>query len=183
MDVGRAAIGRTLVLFTSHASLQTTRLGIRETLDKYGIQLLAQGIDGSPSNLVDDFMRYPESVLLGTAALWEGVDIPGGVLKALVIARLPFRVPTEPVFAARSELFQDPFNEYALPQSILRFRQGFGRLIRGEQDRGIVVILDQRIVSRPYGSVFLDSIPECNVVTGYIRDIPEVSKRWLSRKA
>ncbi len=181
LDVGRAAIGRTLVLFTSHASLQTTRLGIRETLDKYGIQLLAQGIDGSPSNLVDDFMRNPESVLLGTAALWEGVDIPGGILKALVIARLPFRVPTEPVFAARSELFQDPFNEYALPQSILRFRQGFGRLIRGEQDRGIVVILDQRIVSRPYGSVFLDSIPECNIVTGYIRDIPEVSKRWLSR--
>ena len=95
----------------------------------------------------------------------------------------PETLPELQKYVSAEVHFQDPFNEYALPQSILRFRQGFGRLIRGEQDRGIVLILDQRIVSRPYGSVFLDSIPECNVVTGYIRDISEVSKRWLSRKA
>ncbi len=119
-------------------------------------------------------------MLLGTASFWEGVDIPGGALKALVVARLPFNVPTEPVFAARSQLFEDPFNQYAVPQSVLRFRQGFGRLIRGEEDRGVVVVLDQRIISRRYGRVFLESIPECTVSKGSLRELSREVEKWLA---
>jgi DNA polymerase-3 subunit epsilon/ATP-dependent DNA helicase DinG len=126
-------------------------------------------------------MQSPESVLLGTASFWEGVDIPGGALKALVVARLPFNVPTEPVFAARSQLFEDPFNQYAVPQSVLRFRQGFGRLIRGEEDRGVVVVLDQRILSRPYGRVFLESLPRCTVVKGSLRELSQDVQQWIAK--
>ena len=180
IDICRAAEGRTMGLFTSHASLQTARSGIKDALEREGYQVLGQGVDGSPRALLEAFLREPKSVLLGTASFWEGVDIPGGALKALVVARLPFNVPTEPVFAARSQLFDDPFNQYAVPQSVLRFRQGFGRLIRGEEDRGVVVVLDQRIASRRYGRVFLESIPECTVSKGGIRELSVEVKRWLA---
>ena len=180
IDICRAAGGRTMGLFTSHASLQAARSGIKDTLERDGYQVLGQGVDGPPRALLEAFLREPKSVLLGTASFWEGVDIPGGALKALVVARLPFNVPTEPVFAARSQLFDDPFNQYAVPQSVLRFRQGFGRLIRGEEDRGVVVVLDQRIVSRRYGRVFLESIPECTESRGMLRDLPREVGRWLA---
>ena len=180
VDICRAADGRTMGLFTSHASLQTARSGIKDALEREGYQVLGQGVDGSPRALLEAFLREPKSVLLGTASFWEGVDIPGGALKALVVARLPFNVPTEPVFAARSQLFEDPFNQYAVPQSVLRFRQGFGRLIRGEEDRGVVVVLDQRIISRRYGRVFLESIPECTVSKGSLRELSQEVERWLA---
>ena len=180
MDICRAAGGRTMGLFTSHASLQTARTGIKDVLEREGYQVLGQGVDGTPRALLEAFLREPKSVLLGTASFWEGVDIPGGALKALVVARLPFNVPTEPVFAARSQLFEDPFNQYAVPQSVLRFRQGFGRLIRGEEDRGVVAVLDQRIVARRYGRVFLESIPECTLSKGALRELPREVERWLS---
>ena len=178
-DVCRAAGGRTMALFTSHASLQAIRAGIREELAAEGYQVLGQGVDGTPRQLLAVFQEKPESVLLGTASFWEGVDIPGGALKALIVARLPFNVPTEPVFAARSQLFRDPFNQYAVPQAVLRFRQGFGRLIRGEQDRGVVVVLDGRVASRPYGRVFLKSIPKCTMIQGSLRELPQAIRQWL----
>ena len=180
IDICRAAGGRTMGLFTSHASLQAARSGIRETLERDGYRVMAQGVDGTPRALLETFLNDPKSVLLGTASFWEGVDIPGGALKALVVARLPFNVPTEPVFAARSELFQDPFNQYAVPQSVLRFRQGFGRLIRGEEDRGVVIVLDQRIISRRYGRAFIESIPECTRSSGNLRELRREVERWLS---
>ena len=180
MDICRAAGGRTMGLFTSHASLQATRSGIKDSLEGDGFRVLAQGVDGPPRALLETFLKEPKSVLLGTASFWEGVDIPGGALKALVVARLPFNVPTEPVFAARSQLYEDPFNQYAVPQSVLRFRQGFGRLIRGEEDRGVVVVLDQRIISRRYGRVFLESIPECTVSKGSLRELSREVEKWLA---
>jgi DNA polymerase-3 subunit epsilon/ATP-dependent DNA helicase DinG len=180
IDVCRAAGGRTMGLFTSHAALQATRAGIKDDLEGLGFKVLAQGVDGTPRSLLESFLQRPESVLLGTASFWEGVDIPGGALKALVVARLPFNVPTEPVFAARSQLFEDPFNQYAVPQSVLRFRQGFGRLIRGEEDRGVVVVLDQRILSRSYGPVFLESLPGCTVMKGSLRELPQAVQRWIA---
>jgi predicted DnaQ family exonuclease/DinG family helicase len=181
IDICRAAGGRTMGLFTSHAALQATRTGIREELEGLGFKVLAQGVDGTPRNLLTSFMQNPESVLLGTASFWEGVDIPGGALKAIVVARLPFNVPTEPVFAARSQMFEDPFNQYAVPQSVLRFRQGFGRLIRGEEDRGAVVVLDQRILSRGYGPVFLESLPGCTVVKGSLRELYQDVQQWIAK--
>ena len=167
-------------LFTSHASLQAARSGIKESLERDGYKVMAQGVDGPPRALLEAFLNEPKSALLGTASFWEGVDIPGGALKALVVARLPFNVPTEPVFAARSQLFEDPFNQYAVPQSVLRFRQGFGRLIRGEEDRGVVIVLDQRIASRRYGRVFLESLPECTRFNGSLRELAGEVERWLS---
>ncbi len=181
MDVSRAAGGRTLGLFTSHAALQATRSGIRSELEGAGIRTLAQGVDGTPRSLMDAFLQNPESVLLGTSSFWEGVDISGGALKALVVARLPFNVPTDPVFAARSEMFDDAFNQYAVPQAVLRFRQGFGRLIRGEEDRGVVVVLDSRVWSRPYGRAFQESLPNCTTMKGTLRELPHAISRWIAR--
>ncbi|MEW6649901.1 MAG: helicase C-terminal domain-containing protein, partial [Chloroflexota bacterium] len=121
-----------------------------------------------------------KAVLLGTRAFWEGVDIPGEALSVLVIVKLPFDVPSDPIIAARSETFEDAFNEYQLPEAILRFRQGFGRLIRTQSDRGVVVILDRRILSKQYGKSFISSLPECKVHIGSLRDLPALTARWLN---
>jgi len=96
-----------------------------------------------------------------------------------VITKLPFSVPNDPVFSARSEGFDDAFGEYAVPQAILRFKQGFGRLIRSKEDRGIVVVLDRRLLSKRYGQTFLNSLPECTVVKRPLADLPSAAARWL----
>ena len=178
-DAAIAAGGRTMALFTSHASLQATASAIRSDLQGRGIAVLAQGVDGSPQQLVRRFLDDPTSVLLGTASFWEGVDLPGESLKVLLVARLPFSVPTEPVFAARSQLYEDPFYEYAVPQSVLRLRQGFGRLIRTKFDRGVAIILDRRIVSRKYGKSFIDSLPPVTVESCGLNDLGAQVKRWI----
>ena len=175
-----ATKGKTLVLFTSHAALRATHASLRDTLLEEGIQVLAQGIDGAPKQLLANFRSNSKTVLLGTNSFWEGIDVVGEALSVLVIVRLPFSVPTEPVFAARSELFEDPFNQYALPQAALRFKQGFGRLIRSKTDRGALVVLDRRIISKPYGAVFLDSLPLCTVRVGSCKDMPQEVAAWLA---
>jgi len=98
----------------------------------------------------------------------------------LVIVKLPFEVPTDPIIAARSETFDDPFYEYQLPEAILRFRQGFGRLIRTQSDRGVVAVLDKRLLSKRYGRSFLDSLPDCKVQVGSLADLPGAASRWLN---
>jgi Rad3-related DNA helicase/DNA polymerase III epsilon subunit-like protein len=173
--------GRTLVLFTSHGQLRQTHEALRAPLEAQRVVLLGQNIDGSRARLLETFRAGPRAVLLGTTSFWEGVDVPGEALSCLVIARLPFAVPTEPVFAARSELFDDPFREYAVPQAILRFKQGFGRLIRSRSDRGVVAVLDRRLVSKSYGRAFLGSLPDCVVRTGPARDLPATAASWLER--
>jgi DNA polymerase-3 subunit epsilon/ATP-dependent DNA helicase DinG len=107
------------------------------------------------------------------------VDLAGEALQALVLARLPFDVPTDPVFAARCEQYEEPFVQYAVPRAVLRFRQGFGRLIRGEGDRGVVVILDKRVVSRNYGSLFLNSLPSCAIKRVNINSLARLVGEWL----
>jgi DNA polymerase-3 subunit epsilon/ATP-dependent DNA helicase DinG len=178
-DLGRAAGGRTLVLFTSHADLRAARQVTQEVLGREGINVLGQGIDGSARQLTRALQASDRTVLLGAASFWEGVDIPGDSLSVLIIARLPFGVPTEPVTAARSALYDDAFNQYMLPQAILRFRQGFGRLIRSKTDRGVVVVLDRRIVSKRYGVEFLESLPGCGVREAALREMPDMVERWL----
>ena len=179
--LAQAAGGRTMALFTSHSSLRAARAAVRGDLESEGIQVLAQGVDGAPRQLLEQFMRWPRSVLLGTASFWEGVDLAGAALQVLVLARLPFEVPTEPIFAARSELYEAPFRDYAVPQAVLRFRQGFGRLIRTKSDRGVVVVLDRRITSRSYGKLFLDSLPQCQVSRGRLTELPATVRDWLRR--
>ena len=161
IDLTRASRGRALVLFTSHGSLRAAHAVACEPLAREGINVLAQGIDGSPRQLIRALQSTPNVVLLGTSSFWEGVDVPGDALSLLIMARLPFAVPTDPVFAARSALYDDPFSQYAVPQAVLRFKQGFGRLIRTKTDRGVLVVLDQRIVSKTYGPEFLGSLPAC----------------------
>lgn len=181
VEVCSASRGRTLVLFTSHAALKATQSAVQSPLEQEGILVLAQGVDGTPKQLLASFKAHPQTVLLGTASLWEGIDVVGDALSVLVIAKLPFNVPTEPVFAARSQLLDDPFNEYAVPQAAIRFRQGFGRLIRSKNDRGAVIIFDKRIQTKRYGSAFLDSIPMCTVVRGPSRELPRAVAQWLDR--
>jgi DNA polymerase-3 subunit epsilon/ATP-dependent DNA helicase DinG len=125
------------------------------------------------------FQEDPKAVLLGTSSFWEGVDIADNAMKVLVVARLPFNVPTEPVFAARSGLYEQPFMQYAVPQAVLRFRQGFGRLIRNKSDRGVVVVLDSRITSKPYGRSFLGSVPPATVLRGELAEVMSGVREWL----
>ena len=172
-----------MVLFTSHSALQTTYRAIKRPLEAEGILVLAQRMDGSPRQLIDRLKSHPETVLLGTNSFWEGVDIVGDALSLLVITRLPFSVPSDPVFAARSELFDDPFNAYAIPQAVLRFKQGFGRLIRSSTDRGVCVVLDRRTVSRRYGSSFVRSLPDCTVAVGPTSELPARATEWLQARS
>ena len=177
--VARASQGGVLGLFTSHAGLQATRRGIKTALEAEGIQVLAQGVDGPPHRLLESALGNRNTVLLGTSSLWEGVDLPGDLLRVVVLARLPFSVPTDPVFAARSEKFPDPFKQYAVPQAVLRFRQGFGRLIRTKSDRGVVVVLDRRITSKNYGNIFLRSLPHCTIREVSLREMETDVADWL----
>ncbi|MFL5761545.1 MAG: helicase C-terminal domain-containing protein [Thermomicrobiales bacterium] len=171
--------GRTLVLFTSHVALQSAYRATRGQLGERGVLVLAQRIDGSARQLIDRLKADPNVVVFGTATFWEGVDVVGPALSAIVITKLPFSVPSDPVFAARSELFEEPFLQYAVPQAVLKFKQGFGRLIRSSKDRGICVVLDRRIVSKRYGASFVQSLPACTVSVGSVDDLPNESLSWL----
>jgi DNA polymerase-3 subunit epsilon/ATP-dependent DNA helicase DinG len=178
-ELAVAAHGRTLVLFTSYASLQQTYSGIKRKLENEGIALLAQRIDGSPRRLIERMRLGGSVVVFGAATFWEGVDIAGPALSALAIVRLPFAVPTDPVIAARSELFENPFMDYSVPQAILRFKQGFGRLIRRHEDVGVCAILDRRVVSKRYGRSFLESLPDCSVTIGSRHILGDTAAQWL----
>jgi len=174
-----ATQGRTLVLFTSYAQLQRTASRIGPSLEKEHIRLLTQQSGTSRHTLLEAFREEEKAVLLGTRSFWEGVDIPGEALSVLVITRLPFHVPTDPIVAARAETFEFPFDQYMVPEAILRFRQGFGRLIRTQYDRGVVVILDRRVLTKRYGGSFITSLPQCRVLEGTIADLPRHTTRWL----
>lgn len=178
-ELARAAQGRTMALFTSYASLRAVATQVRGPLEAEGIRVLAQSVDGSAAQLLERFQADPKALLLGAASFWEGVDLVGDQLQVLVLVRLPFAVPTDPVFAARSETFDDPFSEYALPQAILRFRQGFGRLIRSSSDRGAVAVLDSRFLSRAYGQAFRASLPPARIVTPPLAELGGVVRAWL----
>jgi DNA polymerase-3 subunit epsilon/ATP-dependent DNA helicase DinG len=180
IDAIAATRGRALVLFTSHAMLGDVARSITEPLQDRGIVVLAQRRDGSPQQLVDRLRRESHVAVLGTSSFWEGVDVAGEALSLLVITRLPFSVPSDPVFAARSESFEDAFGGYAVPQAVLRFKQGFGRLIRSSQDRGVCAVLDRRILTKRYGATFVHSLPECTVEVGSALDLAGAAQRWLS---
>lgn len=179
-EAARAAGGRTLALFTSHGAVRGAAAGLRGPLAADGIGVLAHDLDGGPARLLRALAERPRSIVLGTAALWEGVDVPGPALSQLVLARLPFPVPTDPIHAARAALHEDSFDEYMLPQAVLRFRQGFGRLIRGPHDRGVFLILDRRVSARAYGEAFLDALPDCERRTLGAREAPAAVAAWLA---
>ena len=180
VELCKASRGRALVLFTSHSAVRSTYRAIQRPLEDAGIMVLGHNIDGSRKQLLERFRNNPGTVLLGTSSFWEGIDVVGDALSLLVIAKLPFAVPTDPVFAARAEGFEDSFLQYSVPNAILRFKQGFGRLIRSANDRGAAVILDRRISSKRYGQAFLDSLPECTIRRGPTANMPGVVANWLA---
>lgn len=179
LKLSKATRGRTLGLFTSFAQLRTTAQAIADPLAASGIQVYIQGEGSSRHALLETFRNSEKAVLLGTRSFWEGVDVPGKALSVLVIARLPFDVPNDPIIEARSETYEMPFDQYTVPEAILRFRQGFGRLIRTRSDRGVVVILDKRIMSKQYGRYFLDSLPNCTMRPGSLANLPRAALSWL----
>ncbi len=179
VELTKASRGRALVLFTSYSSLRAAHKLAADALRDEGIDALAQGADGSPRQLVRALQANPQTVIFGTASFWEGVDIAGEALSLLIMTRLPFNVPTDPVHAARSAAYDEPFMQYTLPQAILRFKQGFGRLIRAKTDRGVMVVLDRRIVSKKYGAAFLESLPPCPVREALLREMPELVRECL----
>jgi ATP-dependent DNA helicase DinG len=152
--------GRTLVLFTSYGQLRQSADALRKDLP--GLGVLCQG-EMPAYRLVELFKGVPNSVLLGTASFWQGIDIPGEALQCVVIAKLPFAVPDDPIIEARMERLKNPFFEFQVPQATLLFRQGFGRLIRSKTDRGAVAVLDSRIQTKNYGKWFLRSVPQCRI--------------------
>jgi DNA polymerase-3 subunit epsilon/ATP-dependent DNA helicase DinG len=180
INLCKATGGRALVLFTSYDQLRRTSAAISPTLAKEEILVYEQGEGASPHSLLEIFRTTDRAVLLGTRSFWEGVDVPGQALSVLVIVKLPFDVPSDPVIAARSETFDDPFNEYQLPEAILRFRQGFGRLIRTQFDHGLVVVLDKRILTKKYGKMFLSSLPGCTVKQGKLEELARAARGWLN---
>ena len=179
LATGIAAAGRTLVLFTATSALRNTYHALLERFNEHDINLIGQGIDGSNKVILERFKSEPRSVLFGTASFWEGVDVAGDALSALVITKLPFAVPTDPIYAARAEQFSDAFREFSIPQSILKFKQGFGRLVRAQDDCGVVVVLDKRLVTKRYGEQFLQSLPPTTVRTGPVAAISSLVRRCV----
>ena len=180
LQLMKATGGRGLVLFTSNQQLQTTARAISEPLAQAGIQVFEQSRGASRHALLEGFRTSENAVLFGTRSFWEGVDVPGPALSVLAIVRLPFDVPSDPIVAARSETYESPFDQYMVPEAILRFRQGFGRLIRTRSDRGIVAIFDRRLLSKSYGRTFVESLPRCTIRQGPLVDLPEAAQRWLN---
>jgi ATP-dependent DNA helicase DinG len=177
----RAMGGKTLVLFTSYSQLRTTAKVLGPALARDDIIVYEQSDGSSRRQLLENFKNSEHGVLLGTRSFWEGVDVPGEALSCLAIVRLPFAVPTDPIFAARSETFEQAFMEYSVPDAILRFRQGFGRLIRTAADRGIVVVFDKRLLTKTYGQTFLKSLPDCTVRRSPYAELGRAVAEWMSR--
>jgi len=176
----QATAGRTLVLFTSYTQLRQTSQAIAPLLAEKDIMVYEQGEGASPHALLENFRTTERAVLLGTRAFWEGVDVPGEALSVLVIVKLPFDVPSDPIVASRAETFEDPFSQYTLPEAILRFRQGFGRLIRTQYDRGVVAVLDRRLLTKRYGRAFTESLPPCSLRVGPLANLPQTAAQWLN---
>jgi len=181
-DSVMASRGNALILFTSYIMLETVYKNIHGKLEDKGILTLKQGAFPR-ARLLDKFRIEDNSVLFATDSFWEGVDVPGDALKLVIITRLPFRVPTDPIIEARVEYMENQglnsFTDYSVPVAVLKFKQGFGRLIRTRTDKGAVLVLDKRLISKFYGKYFLNSLPDCARLMDSSENIVSVLKSFL----
>lgn len=184
LAIAKITRGRMLVLFTSYDMLRKAYYQLKEFISNDEFILIGQGISsGSRAKLTKNFKKFDQAILFGTSSFWEGVDIPGEDLSCLIIVRLPFSPPDNPIFEARSEKLKqlgiNPFMELSLPQAIIRFKQGFGRLIRSSNDRGVVFVFDRRITETRYGKFFIDSLPKVPLNENSLEDLLYDLEKWL----
>ncbi len=168
------ARGNTFILFTSYSTLNYLYYLLKDDLEARGFDLFIQGM--APRNqLINMYKTSRKPVLFGTDSFWEGVDVKGEKLSSVIMVKLPFKVPSEPVVEAIIENLtkegKNAFMEYQIPESIIKFKQGVGRLIRSKEDKGIITILDNRLISKRYGRLFLDSLPTSKVIFKKCSDI------------
>lgn len=177
----RASRGGVFVLFTSYQMMNACA----EALRSVPFPLFVQG-EQDRRALLEGFRKRRDAVLFGTDSFWEGVDVVGDTLRCVILTKLPFKVPTEPLIQARLQAIEEaggnPFGQYSLPQAVVKFKQGFGRLIRSATDRGVIVCLDRRLVEKPYGKAFITSLPDCPRVIGKTADLASALKSHLEKK-
>ncbi|WP_310257804.1 ATP-dependent DNA helicase DinG [Fictibacillus barbaricus] len=183
-DIAKVTKGRMLVLFTSYEMLRETHSAFKNLMKQEEFVLIAQGVDsGSRARLTKNFQRFDNSILFGTNSFWEGIDIPGDDLSCLVIIRLPFTPPDQPVMEAKSEKLKaaggNPFYDLSLPQAIIRFKQGFGRLVRSSRDKGAVFVFDRRMIETRYGKSFVQSLPKLPVSIKPVEELVEELEEWM----
>jgi ATP-dependent DNA helicase DinG len=183
LELAHASDGGMFVLFTSHGALRRTAAAVRGEIGGRW-PLLVQG-EGQRDQLLRRFRDSGSAILLGTDSFWEGVDVPGRALRVLILAKLPFKVPTEPLTAARLERLEakglDGFSHYLVPHAALKLKQGFGRLIRSQRDVGAVVLLDRRVVTKRYGPLVLDGLPPAERVIGRWEDVRDACEEFFAR--
>jgi len=182
-EISELMQGRTLVLFTSHRVLRLVHYQLQREWESYDLEVLSQGINGNRDTILKEFMQKERCVLMGTNTFWEGIDVPGDDLRCVVMVKLPFSSPETPIIKAKSGLLKkhgkDPFNELLLPEAVIRFKQGFGRLIRTKDDQGVVVLLDDRAVKKNYGRSFIKSLPISSYFKGDARMVLGEVSKWI----
>lgn len=176
--------GGAFILFTSYTMMQTCHQKLEEKLKAGGYNVFKQG-DQERQLLLSRFRVEPRAVLFGTDSFWEGIDVAGEALRCVIIVKLPFKVPSEPIVQARTEAISarggNAFSEYSLPLAIVKFKQGFGRLIRHTKDRGCIVCLDTRLLTKPYGQLFLNSLPQCQQGFASSEELPSLMREFYRK--
>jgi ATP-dependent DNA helicase DinG len=175
--------GRAFVLFTAYGLLNLLHKRLQAEIETLGYNVYKQGMENR-HRLLQRFKNDTDSVLFATDSFWEGVDVEGEALSSVIITKLPFRVPSEPIIEARIEAIElrggNAFAEYTVPQAAIKFKQGFGRLIRRRTDRGSVLIMDNRVIEKSYGRIFLNSLPDCRIVSGSAEQVELELRRFHS---
>jgi ATP-dependent DNA helicase DinG len=185
IELASVTPGRMLVLFTSFTQLRQASQNVVARLGLGNIAVFDQSDGTSQSALIEGLMSVERGVLLGSRQFWDEVELPPGSLDALVIVRLPFAVPSDPLFASRSEQYSNSFNGYTLPDSLITFRQAFEQILRGasrHNRRGVVALFDKRMTSKEYGQAFLDSLPPSKIQRGLLTELSTTARSWYGSK-